>query len=350
MRSIVRKVDKTRAEWTIRKAVEFLDQNTLIWENAVQRGFVWDKDKTRMSEFILSLIYERPIPPIYVGKINGVYSAMDGKQRITTVQKFMHDEFELEGLDPIEIYDSETGENEEVDINTLLFSELEECLQDAIKDATITAIVINDPTEDEMCEYFYYLNNGMALNAITSTRAKAKSRHVITELGKHGLFKNALTSKAFERYTNEDIVVKSYAMLHEDEPSMETKVIRKLMEKIDITDEDKNNLIEVYDRILAMYWKIDDKKVAKRLLTRTHMISIVPVVWDSLVNGPSNEQTAEWFTEFFSGKKSATISSVYNTYAGSGSSRKEAVKHRLDELMKHYKGYFFDSTKTAMAS
>lgn len=339
MRSVVRKVDKTRAEWTVRKAVEFLDQNALILENAVQRGFVWDKDKTRMSEFILSLIYERPIPPIYVAKINGIYSAMDGKQRITTIKKFMNDEFALEGLAPIEISDSDTGDIEEVDVNTLYFSEMEECLQNAIKDATITAIIINDPTEDEMCEYFYYLNNGMALNAITSTRAKARSRKAIAELGAHDLFKNSLTSKAFECYTNEDIVVKAYVMLHEEYPSMETKVIRPMMEKIDITDEDKAQMKEIFDRMLSMYWKIEDKKVAKRLLTRTHMISIVPVVWKSLQNGLSDEQMAEWFAEFFSGKKSATISQIYNESAGSGSAKKEAVRRRLEEIDKHFTEY-----------
>ena len=282
MRTIVRKVDKTRAEWTARKTVDSLKQGKLVLDNAVQRGFVWNKDVVRMSEFILSLIFERPIPPIYVAKFGDVYSAMDGKQRITTIEKFMNDEFALEGLETLEIYDDETGEPEEVDINTLTFSELEESLQNAIKDSALTVIIINEPSEDEMCEFFYYLNNGVPLNAITSTRAKAKSRKEITELGSHELFKNALTAKAFERYTNEDIVVKSYAMLHMESPSMETKVIRPYMAEIDITDTDKKQLVEVFDRIMNMHRKIEDNKIAKRLLTRTHMISIVPIVWKSL--------------------------------------------------------------------
>lgn len=338
MRTISRKVDKTRAEWTVRRVMELLNQDKLGLENAVQRGFVWDKDKVKMSEFILSLIYERPIPPIYVAKNDGRYSAMDGKQRITTISKFLNDEFPLEGLEEVEVFDDETGEIEEVDINTLYFSELEECLQNAIKDATLTAIVINDPTEDEMCEYFYYLNNGMPLNAITATRAKAKSRKQITELGQHELFKNALTAKAFERYTNEDIVVKSYVMLHEQEPSMETKVIRPLMAEIDITDEDRNHMIEIFDRIMAIHEKIEDKKIAKRILTRTHMVSIVPVIWKSIEDGLSDEQMAEWFMTFYAGKKSATISPIYNSYVRG--SKKSDVRHRLDELDKHYTEYF----------
>jgi len=346
MREIVRKVYKTRAEWTAKNTVDYLKRGKLVLDNSVQRGFVWDKDVVRMSEFILSLIFGRPIPPIYVAQFGDIYSAMDGKQRITTIQRFMNGEFALEGLEPVEIDDEESGEREEVDINTLHFSELEEVLQDAIKDSVLTVIIINEPSDDEMCEFFYYLNNGMPLNAITSTRAKAKARKEITELGAHELFKNALTAKAFERYTNEDIVVKSYVMLHMEEPSIETKVIRPLMAEIDITDADKKQLTEIFDRILTMYGKIDDAKIAKRLLTRTHLISIVPIVWKSLQDGLSDKQMVEWFAEFFSGKKSATISSIYNTYAGSGSARKEAVRNRLEAIEESYNKFF---GKTALA-
>lgn len=337
MRSVVRKVDKTRAEWTVRRTVEQLKLGKLVLDNAVERGFVWSKDPVRMSQFILSLIIERPIPPIYVAKIGSQYSAMEGKQRTTTIWKFVNDEFELEGLEPVLVYDEETKEYEEVDINTLRFSEMEECLQNAVLDAALTFIIINDPTEDEMCEYFYYLNNGMPLNAITATRAKAKSRKAITELGNHELFKNALTEKAFERYTNEDIVVKSYVVLHEEHPSLETKVIRPLMADIEFTDQDTMQLEKVFDRILSMHGKIDDKKIAKRLLTRTHMISIVPIVAKSLEDGLSDEQMAEWFMSFFSGRRSATKDSKYNSSAGAGSAKRESVKNRLEAVEENYK-------------
>ena len=340
MRRIARKVDQTDAKWTVRKIVDNLNQGVLTLDNAVQRGFVWDKDIVRMSQFIYSLIVERPIPPLYMSKTEGTYSVIEGKQRITTMKRFLNDEFSLEGLEPILIHDSETGEDEEVDINTLYFSEMEEALQDAVKDSALSIVIINEPTDDEECEYFYYLNNGVPLNAITSTRAKAKSRKQITELGGHELFKNALTAKAFERYTNEDIVVKTYVMLHEENPSMETKEIRKIMETVDITDEDKEQINTLFDRILAIHSNIEDKKIAKRLLTRTHMISVVPIMQRSIQDGVSVEQMTVWVNQFFAGKKSATISSVYNAYAGSGSAKRESIRHRLDEVTANYESYF----------
>jgi hypothetical protein len=75
------------------------------------------------------------------------------------------------------------------------------------------------------------------------------------------------------RYTNEDIVIKSYAMLHEENPSI-------------------------------------DAKIAKRLLTRTHLISVVPAIWKSIESRLSDKQVAEWVTAFLSGGKSASVSTI----------------------------------------
>lgn len=335
---VLNKCDKNSMEWTVRKIVNNYNSKVLSFDNTVQRGYVWKKD--RQSEFIKSIILEKPIPPIYVTKDeDGNYSAIDGKQRCMTLIKFLNDDFCLEGLEPIPIENDE-GEYEEFDLNGYTFSALPSELQDAVKDPALTFVVINQPTDEEVCDYFYLLNNGMALNAITKTRVKAKSREDITEIGQHDLFKNSLTEKAFERYANEDIVVKAWAILNQDEPSLETKSIRQLLADLDITSDDKLKLIECFDRILEVYRLIEDKKVAKRVVSKTHMLSIMRVVWDSLERGLSAQQFAEWFVTFFCGKKSATISSVYNSCAGAGSSKRSSVCRRLEEVQKHYKAYF----------
>ena len=49
---------------------------------------------------------------------------------------------------------------------------------------------------------------------------------------------------------------------------------------------------------------------------------------------------AGWASEFFSGKKSASISDIYNQNAGSGSAKKESVRKRLEEIEKHFDGFF----------
>lgn len=335
---VLNKCDKNNMEWTVRRLINNYESGLISFDNAIQRGFVWKKD--RQSEFIKSVILEKPIPPIYVTRDeDGNYSAIDGKQRCMTLIRYMNDEFLLEGLDPIPV-ENDNGEFEEFDLNGFAFSGLPSDLQDAIKDPALTFVVINQPTDEEVCDYFYLLNNGMPLNAITKTRVKAKSREDIMELGQHELFKNSLTEKAFERYANEDIVVKAWAVLNQEEPSLDTKNIRRILADLDISSDDKMQLIECFDRILEVHDLIEDKKIARRLVTKTHLLSIMRVVWDSIENGLSAEQFSEWFVSFFCGKKSPTNNSVYNSCAGAGSARKDAVCKRLNEVWKHYKAYF----------
>lgn len=340
MLQILHKTDKLRDEWTVRKVVSNYKNGITVFDNAVQRGLVWDIE--RKSRLIRSTILNRPIPPIYASKHEEIYSNLDGKQRSHTYVEFLDDEFVLEGLDPIEVMNTETGEVEDVELNGKCFSELPQELQDAITDSTITVIVLNNATEDEECEIFFDINNGKPMNAITVSRVRAKSRKEIVELGSHELFKNALTEKALAQYTNEDIVVKSWAMLHEESPAMDTKYIRSLMRDVEITEDDKIQLGMCFDRVIETYKTIlnEDKKIAKRVITRTHMISIMRVAWRSIEEDKTVEQFSKWFMSFFNGKRSATNNSTYNTAAGTGSGKAASVKKRLEELEKSYNDFF----------
>ena len=338
MLQILGKTDKLRDEWTVRKIVNNYKSGVSVFDNAVQRGLVWKNDKK--SRLIRSTILNRPIPPIYASKCEEIYNNLDGKQRSHTYVEFLNDEFSLEGLDPIDVRNTETGEDEEIELNGKCFSELPEELQNAITDATLTVIVINNATEDEECEIFYDINNGQPLNAITIARATAKSRKDITQLGSHELFQNALTKKALEKYTNEDIVVKSWAILNQETPSLESKDIKKLMAEVELTGDDMIQLEKCFDRVLSTYKVIDDRKIAKRILTRTHMISIIRMVWKSIEDGKSVKDFASWFVKFYCGKRSSTNDDIYNSLCRTGTNKSSAVCRRLEILEKSYYEFF----------
>ena len=340
MLQILNKTDKLRAEWTIRKVINNYKSGVSVFDNAVQRGLVWDIEKK--SRLIRSTILDRPIPPIYASKHDEIYSNLDGKQRSHTYVEFYNDEFSLEGLDPITVMNTETGEEEDIDINGMCFSELPQELQDAITDATITVIVINNASEDDECEIFYDLNNGKPLNAFTIARTKAKSRKEITMIGSHEIFKNALTKKALEKYTNEDIVVKSWMILNQEAPSLTTASMRKVMETVILTEKDIEQLNKCFDRVLEMHNLIDDKKIAKRTITRTHMISIMRLVWRSIQENKTSEQMANWFSGFFCGNRPASINETYNSCAGAGSASVGSISTRLEILNKNYEDFFKD--------
>lgn len=335
---IIKGAMKAEIHWTARQLVEYAEDGTVNFNIDIQRGYVW-KDNNKKSAFIRSLISDRHVPPLYFNKVGDIYEGEDGKQRTLTIIKFLKDEFELSGLEDFTVINDE-GETEEIDINGYKFSDLPECFQNAIKEYSFSICYTDNADQDEVADTFYNLNNGQSLNAATMNRVKAKSKEQIISLGKHKLFEDALSQTAIDGHVNEDLVAKAHAILNDEEVSTDAKWIRPYMRRVNITKEDEILLAEVFNRIYNIHSMIEDKKIAKRIYTRTHMISIVPIIAESINDGYSDKQIMEWFVKFFCGKKSATTSQAYNDAAGRGTGKNSAVRKRVEEIKKDYDKYF----------
>ena len=72
----------------------------LILNPDFQRKYKWDKDGwERSSKFIESCLMRIPLPSCYFAEEqDGKHIVIDGVQRLTTIVKFMCDEFPLEAL------------------------------------------------------------------------------------------------------------------------------------------------------------------------------------------------------------------------------------------------------------
>lgn len=65
-----------------------------------QRKYIWKAEQQCL--FIESILLNFPLPPLYINKDKeGNYIVVDGRQRITTLRRFLKDEFKLEGLKAI---------------------------------------------------------------------------------------------------------------------------------------------------------------------------------------------------------------------------------------------------------
>lgn len=334
---IIKGADRSEVHWTARKLIELLEDGTVDFDIDIQRGYVWKKND-RKSEFIRTLILDNPVPPLYFNKIEEKYEGVDGKQRTLTLEKFLKDEFALSDLD-IFLVENDGGV-EEIDINGCKFSQLPETFKNAIRDYNFTICFKDNASQDEMADMFYSLNNGQNLSSATMNRVKAKSKKQFYRLGKHKLFTDSLSNVALEGHVNEDMVARAHAILNSDEVSTNMKWIRPYMREVDITDYDETLLIRVFDRIYKMHSLIDDKKIAKRIYSKTHMISIVPIVAQSIADGYSDNQMMEWFVNFFDGKKSPTSCKAYNDAAGRGTGNNSTIKKRLEQISKNYGTYF----------
>ena len=335
---------KANISWNARQLSKMMDKGSITFDSAIQRNLVWDDH--RKSLLIHSMLTGYPIPAMYASKDSETknYSMLDGKQRSNAIHDFLNGKFTLTDIPEVTLDDGT-----EIDINGMYFSGLDEDMQDALNNYSLTIYYFEDITEDEISEMFFRLNFGKPLSAIELSRSKAKDLKTIQSIGKHDLFTTSLTEKAFEKYTHEDLVIKSYIMLTSDTPCLDTKFVRPIMETTIFTEDNISLLNSVYDRILNTYKTIiaDDspetgkisKRIAKRLLTRTHMLSIMPIVKRSLEENVSDEMFTNWVKNFFCGTKSVTKYNDYNTRCASGSGHAENVKVRLKVVKKDYEKF-----------
>jgi len=311
--------------WNARQLAKMCVNGSITFDNAIQRGYVWDIK--RKSLLIESMIIGYPIPAFYAKRDeNKVFDMLDGKQRCSAITGYFNNEYAL------------TGVSEELEGK--YFNDLPENVQDDIISYSLTVYYFEDITEDEVCEMFYRLNNGKALTAIELTRVKAKSFDKIKEIAKHPIFTEALKDSQINRYTNEDIVIKALVMLTVSKPSLKNDFIRPYIIEHEITEKEQAAVEKALTQIMKAHeWLVENGKIktAKKLYTRTHLISMIRLAYRE-----SNvEELAEFIDYFFTSKgRGVTISNTYNSNSTSGSNSPYAVELRNNELENHYKAYF----------
>lgn len=151
----VRPVSSESRDWTIGTLREQLDRGKIDLQPHYQRQYVWELKPELPSRLIESLLLRIPIPPLYFMSVRGSkIEVVDGQQRLTTLIRFIKNEFELQKLQKLS------------HLNGKYFKELSSANQEQILDAPIRSIVIDGSTNPELrYEIFERLNRGtMALN------------------------------------------------------------------------------------------------------------------------------------------------------------------------------------------
>lgn len=87
--------------WSILEIYQKIQSEKLLLSPEYQRNIIWDKSK--QTAFIESLFMGIIIPPVYVVEIPGQnileensYEVVDGKQRLSTIERFIQNQFNLE--------------------------------------------------------------------------------------------------------------------------------------------------------------------------------------------------------------------------------------------------------------
>lgn len=323
----------TRAniQWTAKSLANQMAKGKVNFDNAVQRGLVWDKDKK--SLLIHSMLYGYAIPAMYFTKENGIYDSLDGKQRSNAIVGYLNGEFALtENTPPIinEQAKEETGDDSVMlDISGMKFEDLPEWAQDKIRDYSLTIYYFEDISESEIREMFRRLNNGKPLTAVELTRVNTPCLVEFQQLAAHDAIQSVITDAAKKRFTDENIAMQLYHMATEEKPDFSTKSFREWAKNVQVDDEVIGKIHMGLDAYIEFFNSLDpkeDKKIIRAIKTRTHFVSCAYYCFLAMQAEKSQDEINDTLRDFFNGKPS--VSEDYNSTVGSGSAKPTAVQTR----------------------
>ena len=322
---------KANIQWSGKTLRNQIEKGQVSFERAVQRNPVWDI--SRKSLLIHSMIEGYPIPPFYFARRNdGKYDALDGQQRSLAIKGYLDGEFLLsEDMPPV------TDENGyPVTVAGQEFTELPEWIQDNIKDYSLTIYYFEDITEEEIAELFFRINNGKPLTSVELTRVKAKSILKFQEIAKHEMIAGAITEAGKRRYNDENVAMQAWTLCFSECRDFTTKGFRPFIESAVVTKEQVREIGQALDCVKAVCDLLNpeekaDKRVLKKIKTRSHLVSCTYVALQALRAGKSAEELKEVLYKFFDSNQTS-VSEIYNKSVGSGSAKPDKVQSRVQVL------------------
>ena len=163
---------------------DLIKDNTIDLKPEYQRRYRWND--IRQSKLIESFLMNVPVPPIFLNEDDiGMYSVIDGKQRLISIHNFLIDKLKLKGL---EVF---------AKLNGKYYSTLQQKFQRIIKTrAILRAIIILRQSDDDIkYKVFQRLNTGgVSLNAqeIRNSAYPGPLNDLILKLSENSIFQKLL--------------------------------------------------------------------------------------------------------------------------------------------------------------
>ena len=316
--------------WSVNSFKKRFEKGEINFDNPIQRGIVWNK--VMSSLYIHSLLYDILVyqKPFLVSKKENGVDILDGKQRGTTLIKYVNNEFALTGL---QNEPSIMVEGKPYQINGKFFKQLPDELQWKILDFSIDiAKLENAPVEIEAL-FFNRSNGGKAMAKIDLARSKNRSIEVVKEIAQHEIFKAMFSDKQLIKLPQDEIVVKTWQALNETDPDYSAKHFNDLMEELEITDENKQQIMSVYDKVFEAYKNvlIKDKEVSNMIMKKTHFLTYVAFVEQF----ESVDKLTEWLILFYGNMPTeyAEASKQQTTSSKNTTTRINIVKESVEKFL-----------------
>jgi hypothetical protein len=193
------------SDFSLQGLQEMVDSQIIDLTPKYQRRERWEVE--RQSELIESFLLNIPVPPLYLAEEEyGVYSIIDGKQRITAVSDYLNGAFQLKGLQSFP------------EINGARFRDLPKTLQNALRIRPYLRVytLLKQSHPQLKYEVFIRLNRGgIQLNnqEIRNVAFRGPLNDMIYTCAEHPLLRRALRidgpkSAAYKEMSDAEFVLR----------------------------------------------------------------------------------------------------------------------------------------------
>ncbi|HCW35902.1 MAG TPA: DUF262 domain-containing protein [Staphylococcus sp.] len=218
-----------------------------------QRRERWNEDK--QSKLIESFILNVPVPPIYFSEDEyGIYSVIDGKQRLTAIHNFLTNKLKLKNLEAID------------SLNNLYFKDLPAPIRNALSVRPYIRIVtlLKQSNPDLKYEVFLRLNTGgQKLNSqeVRNVAYEGSLNDLLFELSQNEILKTKLkitddNSNAFRSMQDLEIILRFFALLNAIDgylPANMSRTLDKFMSANRFIDDfTKNHLKNLFQQSIQV--------------------------------------------------------------------------------------------------
>lgn len=307
----------TKTNYTAKALVRKAADGEIIFDTALQRGYVWDY--TRKSLLIHSILVDYAVPQFYMRKAGSKYEVFDGKQRYSAIRDFMNDEYALRDVPDIMF----GGEN--LVLNKKKFSDLPEELQDLISGYSLDFQVFDDATDEQIAEMFFRLNNGKQLKKVDLIKARSTSIEVIEELRRHKLFKQFYSNRQIQESADIEMIMRAWMILFGSTRSLLSSRIEHEITNAEISEDQVALMEEVFDYYSNVLEIISDHRnmlTISKMNRKAAIVSVIYAINYAIKNCILYETFAAWAESFFTTNQ-ASSNEAYNRNVISGGLAKE---------------------------
>ena len=250
---IVRRFEKSQndlvlqsSDFSLQGLREMVENKTIDLSPKYQRRERWDI--ARQSELIESFLLNIPVPPVYLSEENyGIYSIIDGKQRITAVSDFLNNSFVLRNLSSFS------------QINGCRFRDLPDELRNALRIRPFLRVITLLKQSEPRLKYEVFLRlnrGGIQLNnqEIRNVAFRGYLNDAIYEASDNAFLKQALKitgpkSKSYQQMQDAEMVLRFLTLREnwrEFSGSFSRSMDQFMLRNAEIRGEEAVNLVDLF--------------------------------------------------------------------------------------------------------